>query len=120
MRYTEPRYTKDLDLWIAIDKENAERVFNALKAFGAPLQNLSPEDFSAPGYFYQMGKAPLRLDIMMSIPGMEFESAWERREEVPIEGLNIPFISRADLIRSKKAAGRPQDLIDAKNLETRE
>ena len=120
MRYTEPRFTKDLDLWIATDRKNAERVFAAMKAFGAPLRNLSPDDFTKEDCFYQMGKPPFRLDIMMSIPGVAFESAWERREEVTIEGLIVPFISRLDLIRSKKASGRPQDLIDVDNLENAE
>ena len=89
----------------------------ALKAFGAPLADLSPDDFSQEGCFYQMGKPPFRLDIMMSIAGVEFESAWDRREEMELEGIVIPFISRQDLISAKKASGRPQDLIDAQNLE---
>jgi hypothetical protein len=120
MRYTEPRFTKDLDLWIATNKRNAERVFAALRAFGAPLQDLSPDDFAQEGYFYQMGKPPFRLDIMMSIPGVEFESAWQHRDEAQIGELRVPFISRSDLILSKKAAGRPQDLIDAESLESTE
>ncbi len=117
MKYTEPRYTKDLDLWISIDPQNAEAVFSALKEFGAPLADLTAEDFSQEGYFYQMGKAPLRLDIMMSIPGIEFESAWSRRVEVKIDDLSIEFISKEDLIKAKITAGRPQDQIDAKNLK---
>ena len=116
MRYTEPRFTKDLDLWISTDKENAQAVFTALKEFGAPLKGLSPDDFTEEGYFYQMGKPPFRLDIMMSIPGLEFETVWEHREKVQLEGLTIPFISKADLIKSKEVSGRAQDLIDAKNL----
>ena len=120
MKYTEPRYTNDLDLWISTDKENAEAVYAALKAFGAPLRNLTAEDFAEEGYFYQMGRAPFRLDIMMSITGVEFKSAWKHRTEVELEGLVIPFISKADLICSKKASGRPQDLIDVRNLEKTE
>ena len=117
MRYTEPRFTKDLDLWVSTDRENAEKVYAALKAFGAPLKDLSPDDFCEEGYFYQMGKPPFRLDIMMSITGVSFESAWEAREEVRFQELTVPFISRLDLIRAKKASGRPQDLIDVDNLE---
>ena len=67
--------------------------------------------------FYQMGKPPLRLDIMMSISGVDFEPAWQRREEVELEELTIPFIAKDDLIQSKKSTARPQDLIDAENLE---
>lgn len=120
MKYTEPRFTKDLDLWIALDKKNAEAVYSTLKEFGAPLANLTAKDFTQKDYFYQMGKAPMRLDIMMSIPGVEFESAWDRRVEVKIEGFVIPFISREDLIKSKEAAGRPQDQIDVENLKKAE
>jgi len=120
MKYTEPRFTKDLDLWISTDEENAKAVFSALKEFGAPLKGLTPHNFTERGYFYQMGNPPFRLDIMMSIPGVEFETSWEHREEVQLEGLTIPFISRADLIRAKDASGRAQDLLDAENLRKAE
>ena len=117
MRYTEPYYTKDLDIWIAADRDNAERIFKSLKDFGAPLKNLCPDDFAEQGYFYQMGKPPFRVDIMMSIPGIEFEAAWQSRNELNLEGLTIYFISKKDLIQAKRASGRPHDLIDAQNLE---
>ena len=120
MKYTEPRFTKDLDLWIATDKTNAEAVYSALKEFGAPLAKLTPKDFTKEGYFYQMGRAPFRLDIMMSIPGVEFESSWERRIEVRLEDIIVPFIAKEDLIASKKSSGRPQDLIDVDKLEKAE
>jgi hypothetical protein len=116
MKYTEPRFTKDLDLWIATDQENSEAVFAALKEFGAPLKDLTPGDFREEGYFYQMGNPPLRLDVMMSLPGVTFETAWAKREKVYVEGLVIPFISKADLIRTKEASGRDQDMIDVKKL----
>ena len=116
MKYTEPRFTKDLDLWISTDEENSKAVYAALKEFGAPLKGLSPPDFTQEGYFYQMGNPPFRLDVMMSIPGVTFETAWANREKVQLEGLVIPFISKADLIKAKEAGGRPQDLIDAKKL----
>ena len=116
MRYTEPRFTKDLDVWIATDPENAEAVFAALREFGAPLKDLVPADFAREGYFYQMGTPPFRLDIMMSIPGVTFEAAWANREEAKVEGLVIPFISKADLIRTKEASGRDQDRLDVKKL----
>jgi hypothetical protein len=117
MKYTEPRFTKDLDLWIATDPENAEAVFAALREFGAPLKDLTPSDFMQEGYFYQMGNLPFRLDIMMSLPGVTFETAWANREKTGVEGLVIPFISKADLIRTKEASGRDQDVIDVKKLK---
>lgn len=120
MKYTEPRFTKDLDLWIAIDRKNAESIYTALKIFGAPLKDLSPDDFQKKEYFYQMGRPPFRLDIMMSIPGVDFESAWRKREIVHLGNININFISKEDLIKTKEACGRPQDLIDVENLKKSE
>lgn len=116
IKYAEPRYTKDIDLWISADKENAIAVYQALRAFGAPLTGLMEDDFAREGYFYQMGVAPVRVDILMSIPGLKFAQAWERRAIVDFDGVMVPFISKQDLITSKIAAGRPQDLIDAQLL----
>ena len=113
IQYAEPRYTKDLDLWISADKDNAAAVYKALKEFGAPLAGLTEADFAEEGYFYQMGRPPMRVDILMGIPGLEFEKAWQHRVEVDFDGLVVKFISREDLIEAKKASGRPQDLIDA-------
>ena len=116
IQYAEPRYTKDLDMWISTDTNNAAAVYRALKAFGAPLVGLTEADFAEEGYFYQMGVPPVRVDIFMGIPGGDFEQAWNNRNEVDFDGLVVSFISRQDLIDSKKASGRPQDLIDADNL----
>lgn len=113
IQYAEPRYTKDLNIWISVDKENAAAVYKSLKEFGAPLAGMSEADFSEEGYFYQMGRPPMRVDILMGIPGLEFEQAWQRHIEVDFEGLIVRFISREDLIAAKKASGRPQDVIDA-------
>src|SRR3989338_6895549 len=93
MRYTEPRYTKDLDIWVAANEDNSKKIFKALKEFGAPLKNLSAGSFAEAGHFYQMGKPPFRVDIMMSISGVEFESAWKNRDEVELGDFKIPFIS---------------------------
>ena len=117
MLYTEPRFTKDLDLLISIEIKNATAVYNALKEFGAPLADLTVKDFSQEGYFYQIGRPPMRVAILMSIPGVKFSSAWSRRKRLIIDGIEMNFISKEDLIASKKASGRSQDLIDVKNLE---
>jgi hypothetical protein len=113
IQYGEPRFTKDLDLWISTEPDNARAIYQALKSFGAPLAGLTEADFSEEGYFYQMGVPPMRVDILMGIPGGDFAQAWNRRNEIDFEGLVVPFISKQDLIASKKASGRPQDLIDA-------
>lgn len=120
MKYSEPRFTKDLDLFIATDQDNAKSVYLALKEFGAPLENLTSDDFVHEGYFYQMGRPPMRVDIMMSIPGIKFDVAWQNREVVELGDLKLFFISRSDLIKAKKASGRPQDHIDVDKLREAE
>ena len=116
VQYTEPRFTKDLDVLISTDRTNAESVFNALKEFGAPLADLTPNDFAEEGFFFQMGVPPVRVDVLMGIPGVQFEECWNRRVIVDFEGMNVIFISKEDLIASKRAAGRPQDLLDVDSL----
>ncbi len=116
MLYSEPRWTKDLDLWIAIDPTNASAVFAALKEFGAPLAGLSVKDFTERGYFYQMGRPPMRVDVMMEVSGIDFEDAWSRKNSISVDELTVHFISRDDLILSKLAAGREQDLKDVEIL----
>ena len=70
IQYAEPRFTNDLDIWISTDKTNAGSVYAALREFGAPLAGLTEADFAEDGYFYQMGVPPLRVDILMGIPGV--------------------------------------------------
>ena len=113
VQYAEPRFTKDLDVWISTDAENAEAVYKSLREFGAPLMELTVKDFSEEGYFFQMGVPPVRVDILMGIPGVAFDECWSRRKEVDFDGLKVFFISKNDLILAKRASGRPQDLIDA-------
>ena len=113
IQYAEPRYTKDLDIWVSASTTNAAAVYKSLREFGAPLSGLTQADFAEEGYFYQMGVPPIRVDILMGIPGIAFMQAWEKRVEVDFDDLTVSFISREDLIIAKRAAGRVQDLIDA-------
>jgi len=115
--YAEPRYTKDLDLWVAADPANARAVFRALAEFGAPLVGLAEADFTDSDSFYQMGVPPSRVDVLMGIPGLTFEDAWEHREEVILGGVPVPFIGRNDLVTAKRAAGRLQDQLDLEALQ---
>ena len=117
IEYAEPRYTKDLDVWIRADDANAKRVFRALSRFGAPLTGMSAADFAEEGFVFQIGVAPVRVDVLMSIDGVTFPEAWENRVQVTFDDLPVWMISRQDLIRAKRAAGRPQDIQDADNLE---
>lgn len=116
MKYTEPRYTKDLDIWISPDLENARAVFNSLREFGAPLTGLSEADFTQEGAFYQMGRPPARIDVLMSVDGLRFADAWANRLQANFDDTPAYLISRQDLMTNKRATGRPQDLIDVDNL----
>lgn len=117
MEYTEPRYTKDLDIWVSRDRDNAERVYGALKQFGAPLSNITVEDFTDPNIVYHMGRPPARVDILMGLTGLDFESAWGRRVEGSYGEVKTQFLSIEDLIVNKRATGRPQDLLDVESLQ---
>ncbi len=113
--HSQPRATKDLDLLISPDAENAQAVYASLAEFGAPLEGLTPADFMESGSFFRMGKPPLMVDILPGVKGVDFDSAWEKRTEIEIDpssGLRVSVISSGDLIQSKLAAGRPQDLLD--------
>ena len=111
------RATKDLDVWVRPTPENAPQVLQALIDFGAPLHDLSVEDISHPGVVFQIGVAPLRIDVMTTIDGVEFEAAWSDRIEAQLGGLSVHVLSRHHLIANKKAAGRLQDLADVERLE---
>jgi hypothetical protein len=113
--HAQPRATKDLDIWVKADAENAKAVFAALAEFGAPLQGLTPADFAQPGPFFRMGREPIGVDILTAIPGVEFEASWQRRIEDIVDpgtGLTANFISADDLITTKLASGRLQDHAD--------
>jgi hypothetical protein len=116
VQYAEPRFTKDLDIWVSTDTSNADLVYESLRKFGAPLENLTSKDFSEEGCFFQMGIPPVRVDILMGIPGSKFDECWHRRNEVNFDDIKVMFISKQDLIVAKRAAGRPQDLIDIELL----
>ena len=116
--HVEPRSTKDIDIWVDPEPENARRVYQALAKFGAPLEGVREQDFCNPELVYQIGVAPNRIDIIMGLEGLEFKVAWRNRCEAAYDGEKIYVIGRAELIRSKQAAGRPQDLEDVAALES--
>lgn len=112
-----PRATGDLDVWVGTQGENPARVWNALREFGAPLEQLSIDDLRESNLIYQMGVVPLRIDIITSVEGLRFDDCWSRRIVARYEGLDIPVIGLDDLIANKRAVGRPRDLVDAELLE---
>jgi hypothetical protein len=118
--YGHVRATKDLDVWVRPSKVNADKIMEALRAFGAPLEELSTDDLSKPGTVFQIGIDPLRIDLLTSIDGVEFDEAWMDR--FPTNFAEVPtfIISRHHLIANKKAARRLQDLADVERLENNE
>ncbi len=114
--YSEPRFTKDLDIWVEASKENAPKVWQALASFGAPLDKITIEDLNNPEMIYQVGIEPNRFDILMGVSGITFSEAWEKRVVSSYEDQTINILGFDELINSKKAAGRPQDLLDVQNL----
>ena len=114
------RATGDIDLWVRAEPANALRVMRALARFGAPLSQVTAEDFSNPGIVFQIGLEPRRIDILTIIDGVDFEQAWSERMEVEIETLRVSVISRTQLKQNKKASGRPKDMADLVWLEGQE
>ena len=119
MKYTEPRYTKDLDVWVRSSPGNSIRVYCALARFGAPLQHdgVTPETFTKDRVVYQIGVAPIRIDISTHIDGVTFDAAWRNRVQDSIFGVPVHFISLSDLITNKQSTGRSTDLEHVKDLE---
>jgi hypothetical protein len=121
--HAQPRATKDLDLLVSPDAGNARALYAALAEFGAPLEGIKAADFMEPDMFFRMGTPPLMVDILPAIKGVDFNSAWERRNNIEIDaesGLRASVISSSDLIAAKLAAGRPQDLVDVAALRETE
>jgi hypothetical protein len=116
MKYGEPRYTKDLDVWVHNSLQNSVRVVEALTKFGAPLEHdrITAETFSAKQVVYQIGVAPVRIDILTEISGVKFSDAWEKRVVSTFFGVPVHFISLDDLVTNKQALGRSSDLKDLK------
>lgn len=115
--HAEPRFTKDLDLWIDASAANSELVHAALRAFGAPLGETTAADLAVPEQVLQIGVPPNRVDLVTSIDGVTFDAAWPNRVETEYGDQHIWVIGRADLIANKRASGRPQDGLDIAILE---
>lgn len=117
--YGIPRATQDLDIWIEPTQENAERVWEALVMFGAPLEDLDigPGDFVRPETVIQVGLPPNRIDVLTELTGVtDFEAAWASRSERQVSDLTIPFLGRETLVTNKRATGRLKDLADIEAL----
>jgi hypothetical protein len=116
--HVEPRTTKDLDIWVDPSPENVRLLYRALAEFGAPLAEVTEENFRNPDLVYQIGVPPNRIDIIMGLENITFDAAWKNRYETTYAEEKVYVVSRDDLIKIKRAAGRPQDLEDVKGLES--
>lgn len=115
--HAEPRFTKDLDLWIDSSAANSVLVYEALRAFGAPLGETTAAELTVPEQVLQIGVPPNRVDLVTSIDGVAFEAAWPNRVGTEYGDQHIWVIGRGDLIANKRASGRPQDALDIATLE---
>jgi len=112
-----PRYTKDLDVWLDRNPENAERLIQALEQFGFGSLGLKVADFLIKDQIIQLGYPPNRIDLLTTLPGVEFELCYAARLEAVIDEIPINFINLDNLKKNKRASGRHQDLADVENLE---
>lgn len=112
-----PRYTKDMDIWIWINENNAKKLIKTLEEFGFSSLGLKKEDFLKPEYVIQLGYPPNRIDILTKISGLEFEKCYKSRIKTNMDGITIDFIDLENLKKNKKAIGRFKDLADLENLE---
>jgi hypothetical protein len=114
--HAQPRFTKDLDVWVDPDPANASRVLAALHEFGAPLHELTVADLERPGTVFQMGFPPNRIDVVTAIDGVSFGEAWPERAQTTYDDQAVPVIGHRLLMQNKRASGRPQDLLDLEIL----
>ncbi len=113
------RATQDLDIWVRPDPTNAKRVIDALRAFGAPLHDLTVQDLSTPGLIFQVGVEPIRIDVLTIIDGVDFDEAWSARVVSKFADQAVSVLSREHLIKNKLAAARTQDLADVERLKSK-
>jgi hypothetical protein len=114
--HTQPRFTKDLDLLITVSEPEHLKLYDCLKDFGAPVSILTPDEFLQDDFIFHFGSPPWRIDILSSIPGVDFELAYMERVTINLGTQVATCISKEWLIKAKQASGRPQDLLDLKWL----
>ena len=115
--HAEPRFTKDIDIFIEMSSENAKKMIKTLEDFGFKNTKLKTTDFLVADQIIQLGNSPLRIDIVTSIDGIDFSSAWGNRITGKYGDITANYISKPDLIKNKKASGRAQDIADIEKLQ---
>ena len=114
--YGLPRATGDIDLWVLADNDNSRKIYDCLEKFGSPMEQITELTFAEQGVIFQIGLAPRRIDIITKIDGVDFKQAYSRRKKIMIEGIEVCFISREDLLINKQATGREKDRLDVEQL----
>jgi hypothetical protein len=112
-----PRYTKDLDIWIEMSPDNADKIMKVLEKFGLSSLELKPEDFLEKNQIIQLGYPPNRIDLLTELKDVEFDECYATRVQVIIQNVKINFIDIENLKKNKRATGRLQDLADVEKLE---
>jgi len=115
-----PRHTGDLDIWIKVSPDNAEKMMRVIDDFGLQSLGFTDEDFLEPTLVSQIGYPPLRIDILNSIDGVLFEDAYTNMRIIDVDGLSINYIGLNEFIQNKQATGRDRDLSDIKQLRKKE
>ncbi|MGY2894208.1 hypothetical protein [Deinococcus sp. UYEF24] len=113
-----PRYTKDLDIWIELAPENAERIVAALRDFGMESLGLTPADFLSESMVVQLGYEPNRIDLLTTLDGVTFSEAYPRRVLLQLADYTAPVLDLETLKVNKRASGRLRDLADLEELES--
>ena len=111
-----PRHTGDLDIWIDMQDDNAQKMVNVIADFGMSSLGMTKTDFLQKGGITQIGYPPLRIDILNEIDGVNFNEAYTNKLIIDVDGLLINYIGLNDLIKNKQVSGRHQDLSDVKEL----
>jgi predicted nucleotidyltransferase len=111
-----PRATADMDIWIAADLGNAQKVMAALNEFGFGDTGMTADLFTKPDQIVRMGNTPLRIEIVTTISGVNFAESYRERVVDEIDGVAVSVISREHLETNKRASGRLKDLADLDNL----
>jgi hypothetical protein len=112
-----PRYTGDIDFFVAVDERNASAMVEVFEAFGFGDIGIEAGDFLLPDFVVEIGREPRKIRVLTGIDGVAFGECYSRRVIAEISGKNVGFISREDLIKNKIASGRPKDRIDVSELE---
>jgi hypothetical protein len=112
-----PRNTKDIDIWLWLDAANADKLLEALDDFGFGSLGLTADDFLVPDQIIQLGYPPARIDLITTLPGIDFATCYQSRLEIQVDEVTVNFIDLENLKRNKRASGRPQDIADLANLE---